>query len=187
MTARTPTSTQPPPPPPPPLPPVQASNTMTLGTTTTAAFAATPNPQVQVSRTEAVGTSAIVSEAVGASAIVSSTPTRTSTTPPVTTSVFTPSHQNYRATLQTYVGERQQRPQFQLPEEEAENEAENWGFGAGQRSHASTPMLEGDDDASSVKSRSIKSQEGEDPYPGFSFEDRKKIVLDHYRYYGPYT
>ena len=179
---RTPTSTTPPPPPPPPPPPVEVSNTMTLGTTTTAATAAIPSPQVQVPRTEAVGTSAIVSEAVGTSVTVSSIPTRTSTTPPVTTTVFTPSHPKYRATLQTYVGERQERPQFLLSQGEAllpEEEAQNWGFRAGQGSHASTPrMFEVDDDVSSVKSRSIKSQEGEDPYPGLSFEDRKKMETD---------
>ena len=89
----------------------------------TAAIAAIPNPQVQVSRTEAVGTSAIVSEAVGISAVVS---TKTSTTSPVNTSAITPSHPKFRATLQHYVGDRQERPQFLLPSEEAQN----WGFKA---------------------------------------------------------
>ena len=165
---RSPISTQPPPPPPPPPPPVQVSNTMTLGTTTTAATAAVPSPQVQVSRTEAVV----------ASAIVSSIPTMTSSTPPVTTSVFTPSSTKFRAELQTYVGERLERPQFLLPEEEAQNR----GSRAGQGSHASTPtpMLE-DDDMSSVESRSIKSPKGEDPHPGLSFEDRKKMETEEAR------
>ena len=161
--------TPPPPPPPPPQPPVQASNMMTLGTTTTtAAIAAIPSPQVQVSRTEAVGTSAIVSEAVGISAVVS---TKTSTTSPVNTSIITPSHPKFRATLQHYVGDRQERPQFLLPSEEAQNQ----GFQADQRSQASTPMFAMNDDVSSVKSRSIKSHEIDDPYPGLSFEERKKM------------
>ena len=158
------TSTQPPPPPPPPPLPVQASNTMTLGTTTTAAV---PSPQVQVSGTETASTSAFVS----------SIPTMTSMTSPVTTSAFTPSHTKYRATLQTYVGEPQEKSQFLLPEEEAQD----WGFRADPRSQASTPIFEEADDVSSVKSRSIKSQKVEDPHPGLSFEDRKKMETQEAR------
>ena len=158
------TSTQPPPPPPPPPLPVQASNTMTLGTTTTAAV---PSPQVQVSGTVTASTSAIVS----------SIPTMTSMTSPVTTSAFTPSHTKYRATLQTYVGEPQEKSQFLLPEDEAQN----WGFRADPRSQASTPIFEAADDVSSVKSRSIKSQKIDDPHPGLSFEERKKMETQEAR------
>ena len=133
----------------------------------------------QPSSSSIVGTSAIVSEGAGTSAIVSSIPTRTSTTSPVTTSAFTPSHPKYRATLQTYVGEPQEKPQFLLPEEDAQ--AQDWGFSAYPRSQASTPLFEAADDVSSVKSRSIKSQEIDDPNPGLSFEERKKMETQEAR------
>ena len=164
-----PTSTQPPPPPPPPPPPVQASNTMTLGTTTSAAI---PNPQVQVPGIEAAGPSAMVS----------SIPTMTSMTSPVTTSTYTPSHTKYRATLQTYVGEPQEQSQFLSPEDE---EAQNWGFRADSRFQA-TPIFEEADDVSSVKSRSIKSQKIDDPNPGLSFEERKKMETPEARSFYTY-
>ena len=164
-----PTSTQPPPPPPPPPPPVQASNTMTLGTTTSAAI---PNPQVQVPGIEAAGPSAMVS----------SIPTMTSMTSPVTTSTYTPSHTKYRATLQTYVGEPQEQSQFLSPEDE---EAQNWGFRADSRFQA-TPIFEEADDVSSVKSRSIKSQKIDDPNPGLSFEERKKMETPEARTFYTY-
>ena len=150
---------------PPPTPvqvPVTEVALVTTATVSDATVAISPGGQVSIADT--VTTSAVVSS------IPTMIPTVSVMASPTMSTVWTPSHPKYRATLQTYVNPPD-KPKFKLPEDEIEEVGEDY-------SERSTPIFE--DNASSVASRRSRGTPHlaepplEDPLEGMSFEERKK-------------